>query len=108
MARITLGAYAVIIDTYENDNEVSEITIPVSFKNITVMRGDFERTGDNTWQVTPKVQPVDGTFIIGGVAEGEEIQALEEFTKNMHHNTQVKIIETFHDSTGGLSVTIEC
>lgn len=34
MARITLGAYAVIIDTYENDNEVSEITIPVSFKNM--------------------------------------------------------------------------
>lgn len=32
----------------------------------------------------------------------------EEFTKNMHHNTQVKIIDSFHDSTGGLSVTIEC
>ena len=107
MARITLGAYAVIIDTYENGNEVSEITIPVSFKNITVMRGDFEHTGDTSWQVVPSNQPVDGTFIIGGVAEGEEIHALEEFTKNMRHNTLVKIIETFHDSTGGLSVTLE-
>lgn len=107
MARITLGAYVVIIDTYENDNGVSDITIPVSFKNITVMRGDFERTGDNSWQVVPSTQPVDGTFIIGGVAEGEEIRALEEFTKNMRHNTHVKIIDTFHDSSGGLSVTLE-
>ena len=107
MARITLGAYAVIIDTYENDNEVSEITIAVSFKNITVTRGDFERTGDTTWQVVPNNQPVGGTFLIGGVAEGKEIQALEEFTKNMHHNTPVKIIDSFHDSTGGLTVTIE-
>lgn len=107
MARITLGAYAVIIDTYENGNEVSEITIPVSFKNITVMRGDFERTGDTSWQVAPNTQPVDGTFIIGGNAEGEEIQALEEFTKNMRYNTPAKIIDSFHDSTGGLSVTLE-
>ncbi|MCG5105533.1 hypothetical protein MBO12_00620 [Candidatus Saccharibacteria bacterium] len=107
MARITLGAYAVIIDTYENNSELSEVTYPVSLKKITVARGDFEQTGNTSWQVVPTNQPVGGTFIIGGVTEGEEIQALEEFTKNMNRSTRVKIIDSFHDSTGGLSVTLE-